>query len=93
MSMQTDVKSAYLAATGTAVASTRTRVRSVIIASTAVAGSVILRDGGASGTSLLQIDTPAAAQMMNILLPGEGILFSRDVHGTLTNCTATVVYG
>lgn len=93
MAMQTDVKSAYLAATGTAVASSRTRVKSVIIASTATAGSVILRDGGASGTSLLRIDTPAAALMMNVLLPGEGILFGTDVHGTLTNCTATVVYG
>lgn len=92
MSMQTDVKSSYLAATGTAVTS-RVRVKSVIIASTAVAGSVVLRDGGASGTTLLQVDTPAAALMMNVLLPGEGILFGTNVHGTLTNCTATVVYG
>lgn len=90
--MQTDVKSSYLAATGTAVTS-RVRVKSVIIASTAVAGSVVLRDGGASGTTLLQVDTPAAALMMNVLLPGEGILFGTNVHGTLTNCTATVVYG
>jgi len=91
--MQTDVKSAYLAATGTAVASSRTRVKSVIIAATATAGSVILRDGGASGVTRLQIDTPAAAGMINAILPGEGILFNTDVHGTLTNCTATVVYG
>ena len=93
MSMQTDVKSAYLAATGTAVASSRTRVKSVIIACTATAGSVVLRDGGASGVTLLQIDTPAAAAIQNVLIPGEGILFGTDVHGTLTSCTATIVYG
>lgn len=92
MSMQTDVKSAYLSATGTAV-NARVRVKSLVIASTATAGSVVLRDGGASGVVLLQVDTPAAALMMNVLLPGEGILFSTSVHGTLTNCTATVVYG
>jgi hypothetical protein len=91
--MQTDVKSAYLAATGTAVVSSRTRVKSVLIAATATAGSVILRDGGASGVTRLQIDTPAAAGAINAILPGEGILFDTDVHGTLTNCTATVVYG
>lgn len=93
MTMQTDVKSAYLAATGTAVASSRTRVKSVIITSTITAGSIILRDGGASGVTLLRIDTPNVAMMVNMLLPGEGILFGTDVHGTLTNCTATVVYG
>jgi hypothetical protein len=92
MSTQTDVKSAYLAATGTAV-SNRVRVKSLVIACTATAGSVVLRDGGASGTTLLQVDTPAAATISNVLLPGEGILFGTDVHGTLTNCTATVVYG
>lgn len=92
MTMQTDVKSAYLAATGTAV-SARVRVKSVVITSTAVAGSVILRDGGATGVTLLQVDTPAAAGIQNVLIPGEGILFGTDVHGTLTSCTATVVYG
>lgn len=92
MTMQTDVKSAYLSATGTAV-SARVRVKSLVIACTATAGSVILRDGGASGTTLLRVDTPAAAAIQNVLIPGEGILFGTDVHGTLTNCTATVVYG
>lgn len=93
MTMQTDVKSAYLAATGTAVASSRTRVKSVIVTSGVLAGSVILRDGGASGVTRLQIDTPASATISNAILPGEGILFDTDVHGTLSNCTVTVVYG
>ena len=49
MSMQTDIKSVYLGTTGTLV-SYRTRIRSLVVVSGATTGSIILRDGGASGT-------------------------------------------
>lgn len=94
MSVQTDVKSLRVSATGTALGF-RTRIKAVFISSAATAGSLILRDGGGSGQIELQIDTPASAiDPLYILLPGEGILFGTDVHATLTNVTsATLIYG
>jgi hypothetical protein len=93
MTDQTDVKATRLAATGAAVTQ-RTRVKGLTLTSTAAtAGSAVLRTNGASGTTLLQIDTPAALGVFHILIPGEGIVFPDDVHATLTNVTATVFYG
>lgn len=93
MSVQTDVKSATLTADGVAYAG-RTRVKSLVLLSTATAGSVVLKDGGASGTAKLTVNTPAAADLHNILLPGEGVLFESSVYVDVTNVSSvTVVYG
>lgn len=93
MSMQYDVKASTVTATGS-VYSQRTRVKAITITTTGVAGSVVLKDGGASGTSLITLNTPAQAEMFNILIPGEGVLFSTDVHATLADVTSiTVFYG
>ena len=51
MSVQTDVKAGSLAASGTVFAG-RTRVRGLIIEPGASAGSVVLKDGGAGGTTI-----------------------------------------
>jgi hypothetical protein len=92
MAMQTDVKNVALAATGTLLAFS-TRVKSVVITSSASAGSVILKDGGSGGTTLLEITTPAVVAFQNIIIPGEGVRFSTNVHATLANCTISVFYG
>lgn len=94
MAMQTDVKSATVGtSSGTAVAH-RTRIKSLVVTSTATAGSVTLKDGGASGATQMVINTPAVADMHNILLPGEGVLFETDVYVALSNVSyVTVVYG
>lgn len=95
MSMQTDIKSVYLAATGTLV-SYRTRIRSLVVVSGATAGSIILRDGGASGVIEFQMDVPAAAAstgaINSVYIPDNGILFETDVHATLSGCTVTAFY-
>lgn len=91
MSMQTDIKSVYLASTGTLV-SYRTRIKSLVVVSGAAAGSVILRDGGASGTIELQMDVAAGAATNTIYIPDDGILFETDVHATLSGCTVTAFY-
>lgn len=91
--MQTDVKSVTVTADGTAV-SYRTRVKSLVITSTATAGSVVLKDGGAGGTALLTLNTPAAADFHNVLIPGQGVLFERDVYVDVTDVSSvTVFYG
>ena len=95
MSMQTDIKSVYLGTTGTLV-SYRTRIRSLVVVSGATTGSIILRDGGASGTVELQMDVPASAAstgaVNSVYIPDNGILFETDVHATLSGCTVTAFY-
>jgi len=90
--MQTDVKAASLAASALAFDG-RTRVRGLLVEPGASAGSVVLKDGGASGATVLTINTLAAGQAFNVVVPGEGVLFSASVYATLTNAKVTVFYG
>jgi len=92
--MQTDVKSAYITATATAFAG-RTRLKGVFATPGSLAGTVVVRDGGSSGTVLFSTATPASGTPFNVLLPGEGILCLTDLHVTVsgTATTAVVFYG
>lgn len=93
MAMQTDVKSATATVDGTLVAA-RTRVKAITITCTTSAGSVVLKDGGASGTAKVTINTPAVAEIFNILIPAEGVLFETDVYVDVTNVSSvTAFYG
>ena len=90
--MQTDVKSVAVAATGQVYAST-TRVRAITIAY-ATGGTVVLKDGTATGTpTVFSFTAPAAAGSIHIIVPGEGILFRTSVEATLSSATITVFYG
>lgn len=94
MAMQTDVLATHVEATGTMV-SGRVRVKGYQCLSGGTAGDIILRDGGASGTIRLEFNVPANTNnpFANII-PGEGILFTTDVHVTLpTGAKITVFYG
>ena len=92
--MQTDVIASHVEATGTMV-SGRVRVKGYQCLSGGTAGDIILRDGGASGTICLQFNIPANTNNpFANLIPGEGILFTTDVHVTLpTAAKITVFYG
>jgi hypothetical protein len=92
--MQTDVKSSHVEATGTMV-SGRIRVKGYQCLSGGTAGDIIFRDGGATGTIRLQFNIPANTNNpFANLIPGEGILFTTDVHVTLpTAAKVTVFYG
>jgi hypothetical protein len=92
MGMQTDVKAISLAASG-AVTDTRTRVRGMIVEPGASAGSVVLKNGGSSGTTVMTINTIAGGQTFSVLIPGEGVLFLTDAYATLSNAKVTVFYG
>lgn len=90
--MQTDVKAKSLAASGS-VFGTRTRVKGLIVEPGTGPGSVVLKDGGTSGTSVMTINTTALGEPFNVLIPGEGVLFLTDVYATLTDAKVTVFYG
>ena len=91
--MQTDVKSVHVDATGTVVAD-RTRVKAYHCISGGTAGDVIYRDGGSGGTVRLQFNIGTGTQPVSLLIPGEGILFTTDVHVTLpATAKITTFYG
>jgi len=101
MSMQTDVlASVPLTNTGqftnqTPTALGRTRVKAVYMIPTGTGGSVIFKNGGSGGTVVMTLNTVASAtQPTYLIFPGEGVLFSTNVHGTVTDVTSvTIFYG
>jgi hypothetical protein len=96
MAMQYDVKAATRTSDGSMYAA-RTRVKGVVITPTATtAGSVVLKDGGASGVTRLTINIDAGnpGAITNVVIPGEGIVFDTNVYLDLTDVTSvTVFYG
>ena len=72
----------------------RLRIKGLYFINGATAGSVVFRDGGASGSVLLTLNTPAstASGASYIIMPGEGILVSTNLHGTVTTTTSVVVF-
>lgn len=68
----------------------RARVKGVHC-TTADAGSVVLKDGGASGSTLLSVAIGANFSG-NIIIPDDGILFERSVYLDLTNATSVTVF-
>lgn len=93
MTMQYDVKAAHTEATGTMV-SERVRLKGYQCISGGTAGDIIFRDGGASGTILLRFNIGTGTQPIGLPIPGEGILFTTDIHVTLpATAKATIFYG
>lgn len=91
MTMQYDVKGAERTTSGTAFAGPA-RVKALAI-SYASGGTVTIKDGGSSGTTVWSFTAPAAAGSISVLLPGEGIRCQTDVYVALSSATATVMYG
>ena len=71
----------------------RVRVKSVYIVPAAGAGSVVFKDGGASGTVKMTVNTLASSSSPNyILLPGEGLLFQTNVYVDVTDIVSVMVF-
>jgi len=74
----------------------RARVKTIYAINGASAGSVVIREGGASGDIIMTLNTAASgtAGYTIIPLPGEGILCESGLHGTVTDTTSiTLIYG
>jgi hypothetical protein len=90
--MQTDVKAISLAASGD-IFGERTRVRGLIIEPGSSTGSVVIKDGGSSGTTLFTVNTVANGATFSVLIPAEGVLCLTSAYATLSNAKVTVFYG
>lgn len=82
MSTLTNVFSAYASATGALYAGP-VNLAGYSIKPGGTAGSVVLRDGGASGTALATIDITTDTSVVTMLIPGNGIRFTSSIYVTL----------
>lgn len=90
--MESDVKSTRLTASG-AIFAGPARVKGVYIVSGATAGSVTIKDGGSSGTTVAVIDTPASATVpIWVDIPSNGLRCETDVYATISNAGFVTVF-
>ena len=68
----------------------RARVKGIHCTTTS-AGSVVLKDGGTGGATLLSVAI-GANYSGNIIIPQDGILFETNVYLDLTNATSVTVF-
>ena len=93
MGMQTDVKSAHLTASGNVNGLNRNRLKSISYRGDGQDGYVRLRNGGASGTVLCELDVGTSDTFtIYVLLPGEGILFPSGIYVDISHVSATTVF-
>lgn len=73
----------------------RVRVKAIYIVPDTTAGSVVFKDGGASGSTKITVNTLASSTTPDyVLMPGEGLLFQTDVYVDLTSVVSVmVIYG
>ena len=94
MTMQYDVKSAHLNASGS-VFGQPARVKGFSICATAsTPGTLLLKDGGSGGTTLIEVDIPSNSNPNSFytLVPGEGVRFTTNIYATLTGIASVTVY-
>jgi hypothetical protein len=93
MSTLTTINSAYASATGVAYAGPAA-LCGLYIRSGATGGQIVIRDGGASGTTLLTLDLAALAGVITMPITGNGIRFTSNIHVTLpAGATITLFMG
>ena len=76
------------------------RILSIYFVSTVAAGSIVIKDGGASGTTIATFDTPIGGASVTqptyyqIDMPGQGLHCATSGYATLTNVAkVTILYG
>ena len=97
--MQTDVLASQIASSAGQLKDQagnnigKARVKAIYIVPTTTIGSVVFKDGGASGTTKLTLDTPITdGDIVYLLLPGEGLLFSTSIYVDPTDVTSVMVF-
>ena len=90
-----DITATTVTADGTAV-NHPARVKSIYYIRTSNAGSLVLKDGGASGTTLLTLTVPSYRgredESNTLNIPSDGIKFSTDVYVDVTNVSSVTLF-
>lgn len=85
-----DVKSNVATSSNTVVGSPA-RVRSIYYTANASAGSIVVKDGGSGGTTVISVATPASGYG-SVVIPADGVLCSSNVYLALTNIASVTVF-
>ena len=99
-SYSTDVKSTHLTASG-AVFAGPSRILGIYYCSEGALGTIVIKDGGSSGTSIAVFDTPKGAAanagenwVQYIPIPGDGLYCKTSGYATLSGVAkVTIFYG
>jgi len=91
MSTLTNVFAVHEDATGTMYAGP-TNLAGYQLASGGVAGEIVFRDGGSSGTDRLRVNITTNTAVISTLIPGNGIRFTTDIHVTLPAGAAVTIF-
>jgi hypothetical protein len=91
LSTLTNVFSVHADATGT-MYSGATNLAAYQLASGGVAGEIVFRDGGASGTVRLRVNITINTAVISTIIPGNGIRFNTDIHVTLPASAAVTIF-
>jgi hypothetical protein len=91
MSTLTNVFAVHEDSTGT-MYSGATNLAGYQLASGGVAGEIVFRDGGASGTVRLRVNITVNTAVISTLIPGNGIAFGTDIHVTLPASAAVTIF-
>ena len=93
--LQYDVLSTAIAASQTdaAVFAGPARIKGIVVGVPSGGGTLTIKNGSA-GTTVFSFVAPAAAQSLNISVPGDGIRCTNGIYVTTpAGMTATVFYG
>ena len=93
--LQYDVQSTAIAASQTdaPVFAGPARIKGMVI-SVPVAGGTLALKNGSGGTTVFSFVAPAAAQSLNVSIPGDGIRCTNGIYATTpAGMTVTVFYG
>ena len=91
MSTLTNIFSEHNDATGVIYAGA-TNLAGYQLASGGVAGEIVFRDGGASGTERLRVNITTNTAVIATLLPGNGIRFYTNIHVTLPASAGVTIF-
>ena len=91
MSTLTNVFSAHRDSTGV-IYSGATNLAGYQFLTGGVAGEIVFRDGGGSGTIMLVVNISVNAVPVSTLIPGNGIRFTTNIHVTLPASAAITVF-
>ena len=69
------------------------RIKGMVVGVPATGGTLTLKNG-AAGTTVFSFVAPAAAQSLNVSIPGDGIRCEKGIYATTpAGMTVTVFYG
>jgi len=91
MSTLTNVFSAHRDSTGV-IYSGATNLAGYQFLTGGVAGEIVFRDGGGSGTIMLVVNISINAVPVSTLIPGNGIRFTTNIHVTLPASAAVTIF-